>query len=127
MTDGMENASREWSHPRVKALIEQQTRDYQRQFLYLGADQDAIEVGASIGVSAAMPLNGRGKVRQAMAASAADDQRHRSAKMARATCTCRVDGLLTRAAGRGGRRPAVRAQFGRGDVRDGGDEGGVAG
>jgi len=83
MTDGMENASREWSHPRVKALIEQQTRDYQWQFLYLGADQDAIEVGASIGVSAANSVTyGRGKVRQAMAASAANVSAYRSAKMA---------------------------------------------
>jgi hypothetical protein len=82
MTDGMENASREWSHPRVKALIEQQTRDYQWQFLYLGADQDAIEVGASIGVSAANSVTyGRGKVRQAMAATAANVSAYRAAKM----------------------------------------------
>jgi hypothetical protein len=83
MTDGMENASREWSHPRVKALIEQQTRDYQWQFLYLGADQDAIEVGASIGVAPANSVTyGRGKVRQAMAATAANVSAYRSAKMA---------------------------------------------
>jgi hypothetical protein len=83
MTDGMENASREWSHPRVKALIEQQTRDYQWQFLYLGADQDAIEVGASIGVAASNSVTyGRGKVRQAMAATAANVSAYRNAKMA---------------------------------------------
>ena len=109
MTDGMENASREWSHPRVKALIEQQTRDYQWQFLYLGADQDAIEVGASIGVSAANSVTyGRGKVRQAMAATAANVSAYRAAKMgwrARGGGR-RTDGLLPRPAGGGGRRPA---------------------
>ena len=45
MTDGMENASREWTHPAIKSLVEQQTKDYGWQFLYMGADQDAIEVG----------------------------------------------------------------------------------
>ena len=53
MTDGHENASREWTHPAIKALVEQQTEAYGWQFLYMGADQDAIEVGASIGVAAA--------------------------------------------------------------------------
>ena len=52
MTDGMENASREWTHPAIKALVEQQTRDYGWQFLYMGADQDAIEVGRGLGVAA---------------------------------------------------------------------------
>ncbi|MBK6886522.1 MAG: VWA domain-containing protein [Tetrasphaera sp.] len=35
MTDGMENASREWTHTAVRIFIEQQERDYQWQFLYL--------------------------------------------------------------------------------------------
>jgi hypothetical protein len=82
MTDGYENASREWTHARIKALIEQQSHEYGWQFLYLGADQDAIEVGASIGVSAANSVTyGRGKVRQAMAATAANVSAYRAAKM----------------------------------------------
>lgn len=56
MTDGMENASREWTHAGLKALIEHQERAYAWQFLYLGADQDAIEVGTSIGIAAANSL-----------------------------------------------------------------------
>ena len=81
MTDGMENASREWAHPQVKQLIETQTRDYQWQFLYLGADQDAIEVGMSIGVGAGHAVTyGRGKVKQAMAATAANVTRYREAR-----------------------------------------------
>jgi hypothetical protein len=52
MTDGLENASREWTHPAIRSLVEQQTRDYGWQFLYMGADQDAVEVGRSLGVTA---------------------------------------------------------------------------
>lgn len=62
MTDGHENASEEWTHPAIKALVEQQTTDYAWQFLYMGADQDAIEVGASLGVAAdASVTYGRGR------------------------------------------------------------------
>ena len=83
MTDGLENASREWSHPQVKQLIEKQTRDYQWQFLYLGADQDAVEVGMSIGVGAGHSVTyGRGKVKQAMAATAASVTSYRQARAA---------------------------------------------
>jgi hypothetical protein len=81
MTDGLENASREWTHARVKELIEKQTRDYSWQFLYLGADQDAIEVGMSIGVGAGHAVTyGRGKVKQAMAATAANVSSYRRAR-----------------------------------------------
>ncbi|KRB77965.1 hypothetical protein ASE01_07245 [Nocardioides sp. Root190] len=70
MTDGHENASQEWTHPAIKALVEQQTKDYAWQFLYMGADQDAIEVGASLGVSAdASVTYGRGKSQDVMAMS----------------------------------------------------------
>ena len=85
MTDGHENASREWTHPAVKALIEQQTKTYGWQFLYLGADQDAIEVGSSIGVAAANSMTySRGKVAAVMAATSRNIGRTRAA-MAAAT------------------------------------------
>lgn len=71
MTDGLENSSKEWTHHAIKALIEQQERDYNWQFLYMGADQDAIEVGTSIGIAAQNSLTyGRGSVAPAMAAAA---------------------------------------------------------
>ena len=67
MTDGMENASREWTHPAIKALVEQQTTAYGWQFMYMGADQDAIEVGASLGVHADHSINyARGKAGDAL-------------------------------------------------------------
>ena len=50
MTDGHENASTEYTHAAIKALVEHQTEKYDWQFLYMGADQDAIEVGRTIGV-----------------------------------------------------------------------------
>lgn len=52
VTDGQENASTEWTHAAVKALIEQQEAQWGWTFLYLGANQDAIEVGAGLGIAA---------------------------------------------------------------------------
>ena len=80
MTDGHENASRELTHPQVKAMIERQTKDYGWQFLYMGADQDAIEVGSSIGVAATNSMTySRGRVAAAMAATSRNIGRTRSA------------------------------------------------
>jgi hypothetical protein len=83
MTDGYENASVDWDHPRIRSLIEQQTRDYAWQFLYLGADQDAIEVGAQMGFKRDKSMTyARGKSRQAMAAMSANVASYRVAKAA---------------------------------------------
>ena len=68
MTDGQENASREWTHPQIKTLIERQTHDYAWQFLYLGADQDAIEEGAKMGFAAGKSMTyARGKTKESLA------------------------------------------------------------
>lgn len=48
-TDGYENASREWTRERVFELVKQQREQYGWTFIYLGANQDAIQVGASMG------------------------------------------------------------------------------
>lgn len=83
MTDGLENASKEWDAPRIKALVEQQTTEWSWQFLYMGADQDAVEVGSSIGVSAAASVTyGRGKSREAMAMAGGKLGAYRAAKAA---------------------------------------------
>jgi hypothetical protein len=50
VTDGHENASREANLSDVKALITQQQDVYNWQFLFLGANQDALETGASFGL-----------------------------------------------------------------------------
>ncbi|NIL78165.1 MULTISPECIES: VWA domain-containing protein [Rhodococcus] len=49
MTDGHENASREWTNTAVRALIEQQERDYQWDFVFLGSNIDAVDVGTDLG------------------------------------------------------------------------------
>ncbi|MFC7624881.1 VWA domain-containing protein [Microlunatus sp. GCM10028923] len=82
MTDGRENASREWTHPAIKALVEQQTTSYHWQFLYMGADQDAIEVGASIGIQRDYSVTyGRNRSAAAMATNSAKIAAMRSARL----------------------------------------------
>jgi hypothetical protein len=83
MTDGYENASREWTHPAIKALVEQQSGSYGWQFLYMGADQDAIEVGRNIGVAAANSITyGRGKSQEVMANVSGKITQNRTARAA---------------------------------------------
>jgi uncharacterized protein YegL len=51
-TDGMENASSEYSIERVKQMIEHQQSTYSWEFLFLGANIDAVEIARSYGISA---------------------------------------------------------------------------
>ena len=50
-TDGMENASRKYSAERVKAMIERQKSKYGWEFLFLGANIDAVETGERFGIN----------------------------------------------------------------------------
>jgi len=82
MTDGLENASKEWHGASIKALVEQQTRQYGWQFLYMGADQDAVEVGQGLGVAAGSSVTySRGKSREAMAAASGKIAKLRAARL----------------------------------------------
>ena len=47
LTDGHENSSREWTHEAVSAAIGRQERDYSWEFVFLGANMDAVAVGAA--------------------------------------------------------------------------------
>lgn len=49
MTDGCENASREWTAEAVRALIAQQETVYGWDFVFLGANMDAVAVGSGLG------------------------------------------------------------------------------
>lgn len=51
-TDGMENASREFSSESVKALIRRQKEQYGWDFLFLGANIDAVATAAHFGIAA---------------------------------------------------------------------------
>lgn len=82
MTDGLENASHEWSRPAIKSLVEQQTNEFGWEFLYMGADQDAVEVGKDLGVKAEQAVTySRGKSREAMAAMSGNVRGYRTAKI----------------------------------------------
>lgn len=82
MTDGKENASREWQRPGIKALVEQQTNDHGWEFLYMGADQDAVEVGKALGVKEEQAITyARGKAREAMMATSGNIREYRSARL----------------------------------------------
>jgi len=50
MTDGMENASRRWTWEAVKKLITEQREVYGWEFIFLGADIDAVEIGQRMGM-----------------------------------------------------------------------------
>ena len=50
-TDGLENASRRYSFADVKRMIERQKEKYNWEFLFLGANIDAIEVAGQMGIS----------------------------------------------------------------------------
>ena len=49
-TDGMENASREYSYSRVSEMIRHETEKYGWEFLFLGANIDAADVGSRMGI-----------------------------------------------------------------------------
>jgi hypothetical protein len=81
MTDGLENASTEWNRPSIKSLVEQQTNKSGWEFLYMGADQDAVEVGKDLGVKAEQAVTySRGKSREAMAAMSGNVRGYRHAR-----------------------------------------------
>lgn len=49
-TDGMENASHQYSREKIKAMIERQKNKYGWEFLFLGANIDAVETARSYGI-----------------------------------------------------------------------------
>ena len=51
-TDGYENASREYDLEKVKNLIQKQQEKYNWEFMFLGANIDAISAAGRIGISA---------------------------------------------------------------------------
>ncbi|KIL50700.1 hypothetical protein KP77_13200 [Jeotgalibacillus alimentarius] len=51
ITDGEENSSREYSAGTIKALIEQQKTEYGWEFVFLGANLDAVKTADRYGIS----------------------------------------------------------------------------
>ena len=56
-TDGMENASRKYGSAEVKAMIERQKEKYGWEFLFIGANIDAVETAAQYGISEDRAVN----------------------------------------------------------------------
>ncbi|MDO5540519.1 MAG: hypothetical protein Q4F83_10680 [Eubacteriales bacterium] len=51
-TDGMENASRRYSYEKVKQMVEKEKEKYGWEFLFLGANIDAVSAAGRFGISA---------------------------------------------------------------------------
>ena len=56
-TEGMENASRYYSSDKVKKMIERQKVKYGWEFLFLGANIDAVETASHFGIGADRAVN----------------------------------------------------------------------
>ena len=56
-TDGMENASHRYSSDEVKAMVKRQKEKYGWEFLFLGANIDAVETAARYGISPENAVN----------------------------------------------------------------------
>jgi Mg-chelatase subunit ChlD len=57
MTDGEENASREFSRRQVFDMLTHQHEKYQWEVVFIGANQDAVATGASYGIPQTNSLN----------------------------------------------------------------------
>ncbi len=51
-TDGMENASHRYTSDQVKAMVKRQKEEFGWEFLFLGANIDAVETAAHFGIGA---------------------------------------------------------------------------
>ena len=56
MTDGFENASREFNAAKVSEMINHQRNNYKWEFMFIGANQDAVLSAQAIGIPAAASL-----------------------------------------------------------------------
>jgi len=50
-TDGMENASREYDYGEIRAMVDRQKTKYGWEFIFLGANIDAIDVAGRFGIA----------------------------------------------------------------------------
>ncbi len=57
MTDGYENASHIYTRDKVKAMIERQKKKYGWEFLFIGANIDAVETASRLGIGEDRAVN----------------------------------------------------------------------
>ncbi|QDT39848.1 vWA domain-containing protein [Stratiformator vulcanicus] len=78
MTDGHENSSREFDKGQLRNMIERQQKDYNWQFTFLGANQDAFAEAGGMGMHASGAANfAQDKVAAAYAMTSAKVSRMR--------------------------------------------------
>ena len=56
-TDGMENSSREYTYKKISRMIEHQKEKYGWEFIFLGANIDAVEVASKFGINEDRAVN----------------------------------------------------------------------
>ena len=56
-TDGMENASREYSYEKIRRMIEHQKSKYGWEFIFLGANIDAVDTAERFGIGQDRAVN----------------------------------------------------------------------
>ncbi len=56
-TDGMENSSRKYNYSKIKHMIENQKRKYNWEFIFMGANMDAIEMANRFGIDSNRAVN----------------------------------------------------------------------
>lgn len=56
-TDGMENSSRNYNYNRVKQMVEHEKEKYNWEFIFLGANIDAVEVAGRFGINEHHAIN----------------------------------------------------------------------
>ena len=82
VTDGAENASKEYTRADIRRMIEHQQSIYNWQFTFLAANQDAFAAGGSLGIDASGIANfAAGKMQGTYAATNAKVARMRRAAM----------------------------------------------
>lgn len=82
ITDGMENASREWTREKVFEKVTEQTDQWGWEFLFLAANQDAVAEGQKYGVAGTHSMtydHTAGGTQAAYAAMSATTTRSRAA------------------------------------------------
>lgn len=57
ITDGAENASRHYTSDRVKAMIEKEKEQYGWEFMFIGANIDAVETARKYGIDESRAVN----------------------------------------------------------------------
>ncbi|MGI2326896.1 vWA domain-containing protein [Planococcus sp. YIM B11945] len=56
-TDGLENASCEYTHEKIKTMIASQKEKYQWEFIFLGANIDAVATAGKFGIAEEFAVN----------------------------------------------------------------------